>query len=129
MVPPDEKNSALLRGRYQDNDLGLQVIVPSRVLDDLLDTVFTIQNYVILGLAMLSLATVAVIALVFLLSQQLRRGEFRTLSRIGASKAYIATLVASEIGFVFLGSILLAGALILLVRQYALLILQSFLSL
>jgi putative ABC transport system permease protein len=129
VVPPDEKSAALLRGRYQDNDIGLQMIVPSAVLDDLLETVFTVQNYVILGLAMLSLATIAVITLVFLLSQQLRKGEFHTLSRIGASKAYIGTLVASEIGFVFIGSFILAGALTFLVRQYALQILQSFLSL
>ena len=35
----------------------------------------------------------------------------------------------SEIGFVFIGSFILAGALTFLVRQYALQILQSFLSL
>jgi putative ABC transport system permease protein len=129
MVPPDEKSSALLRGRYQDNEQGLQMIVPSAVLNDLLDTVFTVQNYVILGLAMLSLATIAVITLVFLLSQQLRKGEFRTLSRIGASKAFIGTLIGSEIGFVILGSAILAAGLTLTVRYYALQILQTFLSL
>jgi len=129
VVPPDEKSGALLRGRYQDNDQGIQMIVPSSVLNDLLDTVFTVQNYIILGLAILSLATIAVITLVFLLSQQLRKGEFHTLSRIGASRAYIATLIASEIGFVFIGSLLLASGLTFAVRQYALQILQSFLSL
>jgi len=129
VVPPDEKSGALLRGRYQDNDQGMQMIVPSSVLNDLLDTVFTVQNYIILGLAILSLATIAVITLVFLLSQQLRKGEFHTLSRIGASRAYIATLIASEIGFVFIGSLLLATGLTFAVRQYALQILQSFLSL
>jgi putative ABC transport system permease protein len=129
VVPPDEKSGALLRGRYQDNDLGMQMIVPSSVLNDLLDTVFTVQNYIILGLAILSLATIAVITLVFLLSQQLRKGEFHTLSRIGASRTYIATLIASEIGFVFIGSLLLATGLTFAVRQYALQIFQSFLSL
>jgi putative ABC transport system permease protein len=129
IVPPDEKNGALLRGRYQDNERGLQMIVPSSVLNELLDTVFTIQNYVILGLAILSLATIAVITLVFLLSQQLRKGEFHTLSRIGASKTYIAMLIASEIGFVLLGSLVLAAGLTVVVRQYALQILQSFMSL
>ena len=129
VVPPDEKNGALLRGRYQDNEKGIQIIVPSSVLNDLLDTVFTVQNYIILGLALLSLATVAVITLVFLLSQQLRKGEFLTLSRIGASKAYLATLIASEIGFVFTGSLILAAGLTFTVRQYALQILQIFLGL
>jgi putative ABC transport system permease protein len=129
LIPPNEKNAALLRGRYQDNELGLQMIVPSSVLNDLLETVFTVQNYVIIGLAMLSLATIAVITLVFLLSQQLRKGEFHTLSRIGASKAFISTLIVSEIGFVLIGSLILAAGLTLMVRYYALQILQSFLSL
>jgi len=70
-VPPDDKSATLLRGRYLSNDEGLQLVVPSVVLNDLLDTVFTVQNYVIFGLAMLGLATIAVIMLVFLLSQQL----------------------------------------------------------
>ncbi|MFC1688070.1 ABC transporter permease [Pseudomonadota bacterium] len=129
LLPPDEKSSTLLRGRYQKNDLGLQLIVPSEVLNALLDTVFTVQNYVVLGLIILGLATIAVIMLVFILSQQLRKGEFHTLSRIGASKSFIGTLIASEILFVTFFSVLLAFALTLAVRQYALQILQLFLSL
>ena len=127
-VPPDQKNATLLLGRYQDNAL-LQLVMPGKVLDDLLETVFAVQNYVILGLAILSLATVAVITLVFLLSQQLRKGEFHTLSRIGASRGYVSVLVASEIGFVFLISTLLAAGLTYVTRYYAMQILQSFLTL
>jgi putative ABC transport system permease protein len=127
-VPPDQKNGTLLRGRYQDHDL-LQIVVPGNVLDDLLTTVFAVQNYVILGLAILSLATVAVITLVFLLSQQLRKGEFRTLLRIGASRGYVALLVVSEIGFVFLVSLFVAAGLTLVTRHYAMQILQAFLTL
>ena len=127
-VPPDQKNATLLRGRYHDNEL-LQLVLPGKVLDDLLETVFAVQNYVILGLAILSLATVAVITLVFLLSQQLRKGEFRTLSRIGASRGYVSVLIASEIGFVFLISALLAAGMTYVTRYYAMQILQSFLTL
>lgn len=60
--PPDQKSAALLRGKYQDDET-LQLVVPGAVLDDLLETVFAVQNYVILGLAILSFATVAVITL------------------------------------------------------------------
>jgi putative ABC transport system permease protein len=127
-VPPDQKNAALLRGRYQDNEL-LQLVVPENALDDLLETVFAVQNYVILGLAILSFATIAVITLVFLLSQQLRKGEFNTLLRIGASRGYVSVLAASEIGFVFLISILLAAILTLITRHYAMQILQTVLTL
>jgi len=84
---------------------------------------------VILGLAILSLATVAVITLVFLLSQQLRKGEFRTLIRIGASRSYVSMLMASELVFVLVISVLLAAGLTLIVRFYAMQILQTFLTL
>jgi len=127
-VPPDQKNGTLLLGRYQDNEL-LQLVAPGSVLDGLLATVFAVQNYVILGLAILSLATVAVITLVFLLSQQLRKGEFRTLIRIGASRSYVSMLMASELVFVFVISVLLAAGLTLIVRFYAMQILQTFLTL
>lgn len=118
-VPPDEKNGTLLRGRYLEEGVEEQLVVPDEVLGDLLETVFTVQNYVVFGLVMLSLATVAVITLVFLLSHQLRRGEVFTLRRIGASRGFIATLVASEIAFVFAASLLLAAALTWAVRSYA----------
>ena len=127
-IPPDQKRSTLLRGRYQDDQL-LQLVVPAQVLDGLLETVFAVQNYVILGMAILSLATIAVITLVFLLSQQLRKGEFRTLLRIGASKPYISALIASEIGFVFLISVALSAGLTSITRFYAMQILQTFLTL
>ena len=119
VVPPNEKNSTLLRGRYQNNDSGYQVLVPGSVLDDLLETVFTVQNYVILGLMLLSLATVAVVTLVFLLSQQLRRGEFMTLKHMGASRRFLATLIASEIGFVLFGSLILSAVMSWVTRYYA----------
>jgi putative ABC transport system permease protein len=128
-VPPGEKQSTLLRGRYQAADMGEQLIVPKHVLDDLLQTVFTVQNYVILGLVMLSLATVAVITLVFLLSQQLRKGEIGTLKRMGASRPFVATLILSEIGFVFAGSLVLAFLMTLAVRYFSAEILMSLMTL
>jgi putative ABC transport system permease protein len=128
-VPPDQKNTALLRGRYQAENSDLQLIVPGNVLAKLMETVFTVQNYIILGLVILSLATIAVVTLVFLLSQQIRRGEFHTLSRIGASKGYISLLIASELGFVLVIGSILAGILTWFTRLYAMQILQSFLTL
>ena len=128
-VPRDEKSGTLLRGRYQDAGSGEKLLVPRMVLGELLETVFTVQNYIILGLVMLSLATVAVITLVFLLSQQLRQGEFYTLRRMGASRAFIATLVASEIGFVFLFAAALASAMTWVARHYANEWLLSFMTL
>jgi len=118
-VPKDAKSSTLLRGRFQEGALSGQLVLPKKVLGSLLETVFTVQNYVVLGLVMLSLATIAVITLVFLLSQQLRRGEFITLKRMGASRGFVTLLIASEVGFVFAGSLVLAAALTWGVRRFA----------
>ena len=128
-VPDSEKSATLLRGRFQEGKISGQLVIPAHVLDNLLETVFTVQNYVMLGLVILSLATVAVITLVFLLSQQLRRGEFFTLKRMGASRSFIATLVISELGFVFLGSLLLASLMTWWVRHFATEFLLSFMTL
>jgi putative ABC transport system permease protein len=127
-VPPDAKSGTLLQGRYASEGVTEQLLVPRSVLEDLLNTVFTVQNYVILGLTLLSLATVAVIILVFMLSQQLRNREFYTLRRMGASRPYIALLAASEIGFVFLASLFFSFALIWFARRYATEFLLTFLS-
>jgi len=127
-VPNDEKDSTLLRGRFQDGELDGQLVLPRVVLGNLLETVFTVQNYIILGLVMLSLATVAVITLVFMLSQQLRRGEILTLKRMGASRGFILTLVASELGFVIIGGVALAALLTWGVRNYATEFLLSFMT-
>jgi putative ABC transport system permease protein len=128
-VPPDEKSRTLLRGRYASGEAGVQMVVPGRVLEDLLATVFTVQNYVILGLAVLSIGTVAVIVLVFMLSQQLRRREFMTMGRIGASRSFVAALVASEVGIVLLTSVFLAAALTFLARLWSTQLLLSVISL
>jgi putative ABC transport system permease protein len=129
ITPENVAECTLLRGRYQDAGIGERLLVPRMVLGELLETVFTVQNYVILGLVMLSLATVAVITLVFLLSPQLRQGEFYTLRRMGASRVFIATLVASEIGFVFLFAAALAFAMTWVAGHYANEWLLSFMTL
>ena len=94
------------------------------IVSSLLNSALSIPAVVIT----IGLATVAVIILVFMLSQQLRRGEFHTLSRIGASRTYIGLLVVSELVFVFVGSLLLAALLTLGMKQYALQILHNFLT-
>jgi len=127
-VPPDDKYNTLLRGRYQESAADRQLVVPQTVLDDLLDTVLTIQNYVIAGMATLSVALVAVISLVFMLSQQLRSREFFTLWRMGASRGFVAALVASEIAIVFFSGSILAAAMAWLVQRHATELLLAFLA-
>jgi putative ABC transport system permease protein len=112
-LPLDERSSALLQGSFLDHEHH-QLIRPNLVMDKLLETVFTIQRYFLLGVVLVGVATVTTAILVFMLSYRLRRGEFATLTKIGGARSTIALLGASEVGFVVVTSVVLAGALVIL---------------
>ncbi len=110
-VPRDEKAATLLMGRYQASGEMHQIVRPLAVIEKLLGTVLTVQNFVVATLAVVAAATLATAALVFLLSLRLRRREMETLLRIGASRRRIAALMASEIAGVVGLAAVLAGLL------------------
>jgi putative ABC transport system permease protein len=116
-IPDDEKASALLQGRYQE-DASVQIVRPDDVMSDLLGTVFTVERYVLAGAVIVGLATLATALLVFLLSLRQRRGERETLSRIGGSPGSIRFLMGSEILFVLAISTGIAVLLTLLASRY-----------
>jgi putative ABC transport system permease protein len=109
--PHDDKSDALLRGRYLSEDESVQVVQPIAVVTDLLDTIFTVQRYVLVGALITGVCTLAVIALVFLLSLRLRQREMETMHRIGGSRAYVGAILAGEIVFVLAIGSGLAAAL------------------
>jgi len=109
-VPHDAKSSALLQGRYQDA-AKVQVVRPDEVIDELIDTVFTVQSYVVAAVLFVGGATIATTVLVFLLSIRLRKREVETMHRIGGSRRAVACVLALEIGLVVVTSLVLAGLL------------------
>jgi putative ABC transport system permease protein len=110
-VPADEKSGVLLEGRYQVPGGSVQAIRPAVVMDELLATVFTVRQYVLAAVGLVGVATFATIALVFLLSARLRRGEIDTMIRIGAAPGRVAAMLGAEIALVLATSVVLAGAL------------------
>jgi putative ABC transport system permease protein len=110
-VPADEKSGVLLEGRYQVPSGSVQAIRPVVVMDELLATVFTVRQYVLAAVGLVGVATFATIALVFLLSARLRRGEIDTMMRIGAAPGRVAAMLGAEIALVLATSVVLAGAL------------------
>lgn len=125
-IPPDHKSKTLLLGRYQNNDT-LQLFEPRYVVDDLLETVFTVQNLVIAALVIVGITTLVLVILVFMLSLRLRRREIETMIKIGASRGRLLAILATEIATVTFGGILIAFGLTLLVGQYASPLLRVFL--
>jgi putative ABC transport system permease protein len=108
-VPPADKSKTLLMGRYQGEAQALQILVPEKVVDELLATILTVQRYVTLGMGVLGAATLATASLVFLLSLRLRRREIETLHKIGGQRGAVFVICLFEIVFVLLVSAVLAA--------------------
>ena len=118
VVPDDEKSGVILQGRVQFAEGDTQIIRPVEVIEGLLDTVFTVQQFVIAAVGIVGSATIALAILVFLLSLRLRRRERLTLYKIGGSKGVIAGVMGSEIFAVLLASTLLALLLTMLISRF-----------
>jgi putative ABC transport system permease protein len=110
-VPPDTKSGVLLRGRYEEEGTAVQMLVPSDVVGELLETVFSVRNYVILGSIAVGAATLITAALVFVLSIRLRRREIETIRKIGGSSRLLIGVLVSEISLVVFGGVVIAGVL------------------
>ncbi len=126
-VPFDKKSQALLLGKYLEEQGRVQIVRSPKVVNELLDTVFTVRDYIVVGIAMVGIATAIVAALVFFLSLRLRKGERFTLARIGASKIQIFLLMAIEVISVLFVSAFFSSLLILATESYGIQLLQKFL--
>jgi putative ABC transport system permease protein len=115
--PPDEKSAALLEGRYLGDDESAQILRPSAVMDQLLETVLTVQRYLTAAIFGVGLATLATLALVFLLSLQVRRREIETMLRLGCSRARLAAILSAEVAGVLVSGVVLAGLLTAILWQ------------
>ena len=107
LVPRDAQAGTLLRTRVNAS-AEWQVVRPTAVVDELLGLVLRIKSLLDAFSAVLAASTLAMFALVLLLSARARRAEMRTLSRIGAARGFVARLYAAEILLVCAASAALA---------------------
>jgi putative ABC transport system permease protein len=125
-VPRDEKSGTILRGRYTDDAATTQIIRPVTVIDELLDTILTIQQFIVAAVIIVGLATVATAALVFLLSLRLRRREIDTMHKIGGSRPRVASMLLAEVFIVVILSSTLAAAITVVTWRYGPSVIESF---
>jgi putative ABC transport system permease protein len=128
-VPRSEKSGTILMGRYQGDDDPCQIVRPITVMNDLLDTILTIQSFVVAAMVVVGVATLATAALVFLLSLRLRRREIETMVKIGGSRLSVASVLVSEVVVVLLLGTVLAGGLALLTSRFGSAAIRAFLAL
>ena len=113
-VPRDEKSSTLLQGRYLGPDEVVQIVQPANVMSALLETILTVQRYVLIAVGIVAVATFATMILVFMLSFQLRRREMETILKIGGGRLRVVSLITAEIC-----SVLIAGSMLALLLSAA----------
>jgi len=117
-VPNDSKSRTLLLGRYLSSDDATQIVDPTEVMDELLATILKIHSFMIAGSLLVGTATVLMAILVFVLSIRLRRGEIATMRKLGASPMRIASILANEVLFVLVLSLIAAGSLTMLTAHF-----------
>jgi putative ABC transport system permease protein len=96
LLPRDAKSGTILAGRLGLRD-DVSIVEPSEVVREVLERVFQIGALLAGILVATGVATLGVILLVLALSIRLRKEEFDTLSRIGASRSTTLTLLLAEV--------------------------------
>jgi putative ABC transport system permease protein len=127
-IPKDRKSGILLRGRYEEQGEDIQILVPLSVINDLLDTVASVKNYILAGSIVVGFATLVTAVLVFVLSIRLRQREIMTIRKIGGTRKRVRAILATEIIIVLAMSILFAFFLTLIVNQAGMVIVSGWLS-
>jgi putative ABC transport system permease protein len=117
-APKDRKSGILLRGRYQEQKSGVQMLVPVKIIQELLDTVFVVRDYVVLAGAGVAAAAFGIMTLVFALSLRLRKREIETIRKIGGARQRLTGILCAEIAIVVATGVGLAAILTGIVSHY-----------
>jgi len=127
-IPEDQRASLMLRGRYENAADNLQVVVPMEVISELLGTLFSVRDLLMLAALSIGLATLVIAALVFVLSFRLRTGEISTMRRIGGAESRIRQILGLEIGIIAGLSVVLAGVFTFLLSHFGLHFIEHFIT-
>ena len=125
-VPKDKKSELMLRGRYEQGASDVQLVLPEEVIEELVDTVISVRDLLLLAALSIGVATLLVTTLVFLLSIQLRKREIATMKSIGAAPGVVRGVLLSEILMVIGLSLLLAGLYILVLQHLGIPLLEKY---
>jgi putative ABC transport system permease protein len=88
------------------------------VVNELLETMFSVRDWVVLGGLAVGVASAMTAALVFALSIRVRRREIETIQKIGGARKRLVTILGAEITFVIVMAVVFAGALTAVVSRF-----------
>lgn len=115
VLPHTPKSATILAGRI-DQRPAVHLVKPPDVVREVLQGVFRVGALLSGVLLATGLATIALVALVLVLSMRLRSDELETFRRIGMPRSATATLLLGEVAMLFLGAIFGAFVLVELSR-------------
>lgn len=96
-VPNDQKSSTILRGRFKAGELPNQIIVPTNVVEHLLQSIFRIKHIFNTVFILVGIATVLILVLIVTLSLRLRKDEIYTMFTMGSSQYKIIEILGLEL--------------------------------
>jgi putative ABC transport system permease protein len=117
-LPPDDKSSTILIGRYDSQTAAAQVVSPAEVVADLMGMLFQVKRFFDVNVILVAVATVLFLVLVILLSLRLRRREMQTMFKLGCSRLTIFRLQAAELGIILAASLLIVSLLAAVTLQF-----------
>jgi len=106
-IPKDNKSTALVLTRYQDNDR-LQALKPTDIVTEMMDMVMSMRKFLYANYALVATATGLLLILIVGLSRRLRAPEMETMFLLGCSRSSLFGLQAAELAIIFAASIALA---------------------
>jgi len=96
-IPQDAKSSTLLRGRFETGELTDQIVVPSEVVDNLLQNIFRVKQIFNTVFILVGAATLCILGLIVVLTLRLRKEELFTMFTIGSSRNKTMEIIGAEL--------------------------------
>ena len=96
-VPNDQKSNTILRGRFEASEIPNQIVVPVKVVGNLLQSIFRIKEIFNTVFVLVGFATILILGLIVTLSIRLRKDEIFTMFTIGSSRAKVTEIIAFEL--------------------------------
>ena len=120
LIPFSEKSGTMLQGQYiLDENSTQQIVVPDKVINEMLQNVFKIKTILDGVILFMGIATLLALILVFSLSMKLRQREMITVFKMGSSRNLISRLFLAEILIIVGMSALLNLSLLGITRYLA----------
>lgn len=107
-VPQDQKSTTILRGRFEAGEMEEQIVVPTLVVNNLLQSIFRIKQIFNTVFILVGVATFLILGLIVILTLRLRKEELYTMFTIGSSRYKVVEIIGFELLITILLSVVIA---------------------